>query len=173
MDEMDQFEDTDEDVDFEESMSDSSSVQLSGDRAQRFYDRARGSIQRYLEGKGSVASKSGEFLLLVPDMFMLLWRLVNDPRVNGRTKVLLGSGVAYYIFPFDLMPEALLGPVGYMDDLVFAVFLLNKMLGETDIEIVREHWSGSEDVLKVIQKVLGSAESLVGSKLVTRFKKML
>ena len=104
---------------------------------------------------------------------MLLWRLVNDGRVNGKAKVLLGSGLAYYIFPFDLVPEALFGPMGFLDDLVLGVYLLNKMLGETDAEIVREHWSGDEDVLVVIQRVLGSAESLVGTKLLTKFKKMI
>ncbi len=158
-----------------ESMTESSenALAMSGDRAQRFYDRIRGNIHRYLEGKGSLAGKSGAFLLLVPDIFMLLWRLVNDSRVNGKSKMLLGSGLAYYIFPFDLIPEALFGPVGFLDDLVFAVFLLHKMLGETDEAIVREHWSGDEDVLSVIQRVLGSAESLVGSKVLTKFKKLL
>ncbi len=167
-----EYEDGDVDI---ESMTESSenALAMSSDRAQRFYDRVRGNIHRYLEGKGSVATRSGGFLLLVPDMFMLLWRLVNDGRVTGKAKVLLGSGLAYYIFPFDLVPEALFGPMGFLDDLVFGVYLLNKVLGETDAEIVREHWSGDEDVLVVIQRVLGSAESLVGSKLLTKFKKMI
>ncbi len=140
-------------------------------RAERFYDRVRENIRGYLEKKGTLAGKTGEYLLLVPDMFMLLWRLINDSRVNSKNKVMLGSGIAYYLFPLDIMPEAFLGPVGYIDDLVFGVYLLNKMLTDTDPEILREHWSGSDDILATIQNVLNAADNLVGSDLLARFKK--
>ena len=142
---------------------------VSGDRAQRFYDRIRENIRRYLEKKAHL-DKSAEYLLLVPDMFMLLWRLVNDSRVTAKNKVLLGSGLAYYIFPLDIVPEALLGPIGYLDDLVFGVYLLNRMLVDTDPQILREHWSGSEDVLTTIQNVLNAADNLVGKDILGRIK---
>lgn len=144
---------------------------VSRDRAERFYDKVRQNIRRYLEKKGSLAGKTGDYLLLVPDMFMLLWRLINDGRVNSKNKVMLGSGLAYYLFPLDIMPEGFLGPIGYIDDLVFGVYLLNKMLTDTDPEILREHWSGSEDILVTIQNVLNAADNLVGSDLLARFKK--
>ncbi len=144
---------------------------VSRDRAERFYDKIRENICRYLEKKGSLAGKTGEYLLLVPDMFMLLWRLINDGRVSSKNKVMLGSGLAYYLFPLDIMPEAFLGPIGYIDDLVFGVYLLNKMLTDTDPEILREHWSGSEDILGTIQNVLNAADNLVGSEFLGRFKK--
>ena len=159
---------------FEETMRESTEVTgtVSRERAQRFYDKVRDSIRGYLEKKGSLAGKSGEYLLLVPDMFMLLWRLINDPRVNSKNKVLLGSGLAYYLFPLDIMPEGFLGPIGYIDDLVFGVYLLNRMLTDTDPEILREHWSGSDDVLVTIQNVLNAADNLVGSDILSRFKGM-
>jgi uncharacterized membrane protein YkvA (DUF1232 family) len=87
--------------------------------------------------------------------------------------VLLGSGLAYYIFPFDFLPEAFVGPLGYLDDLVFAVYVLNKMLTDTDVEILREHWSGDEDVLDAVRRVLTTADQLVGSNIVARVKKMV
>src|SRR5437764_2271371 len=142
------------------------------DRATRFYDRIRNTVQRYIDGKGTVLGKTAEFLLLVPDVFILLWRLTSDARVNGKDKVLLGSAVAYYVMPFDLIPEALVGPIGYLDDLVFGVYVLNKMLGSVDASILREHWSGSDDVLDTIQNVLNAAETLVGKDLLGKIKKM-
>lgn len=147
--------------------------QLPRDRATRFYDRIRNTIQRYVESKGTLVGKTAGYLLLVPDVFILLWRLTSDSRVNGKDKVLLGSAVAYYVMPFDLIPEALVGPAGYLDDLVFGVYVLNKILGNVDASILREHWSGSEDVLDSIQNVLNAAESLVGTELVGRIKKMM
>jgi len=143
------------------------------DRATRFYDRIRGTIQRYVDGKGKVLGKTAEFLLLVPDVFILLWRLTTDSRVSGKDKILLGSAVAYYVMPFDLIPEAIVGPIGYLDDLVFGVYVLNKILGNVDASVVREHWSGSEDVLDSIQRVLNAAESLIGKDLAGKIKKMM
>jgi uncharacterized membrane protein YkvA (DUF1232 family) len=147
--------------------------QLPRDRATRFYDRIRNTIQRYVDSKGALVGKTAGFLLLVPDVFILLWRLTTDSRVNGKDKVLLGSAVAYYVMPFDLIPEALVGPAGYLDDLVFGVYVLNKILGNVDASILREHWSGGDDVLDSIQNVLNAAESLVGTDLVGRIKKMM
>ncbi|HEY2322895.1 MAG TPA: DUF1232 domain-containing protein [Thermoanaerobaculia bacterium] len=156
----------DEDDDFEDLRGDD----IAPERAERFYDRVRSRIQSYVEG--SPVGKPAEYLLLVPDVFILLWRLVNDGRVSGKNKVLLGSGIAYYIFPIDLIPEAFVGPIGYLDDLVFGVYILNRILTDTNETILREHWPGSEDVLSIIQKVLGAAESLVGTKMVDRIKRM-
>jgi uncharacterized membrane protein YkvA (DUF1232 family) len=144
-----------------------------GEDSPRFYDRIRKSIQSYVENKGGAVEKAADFLLLVPDVFILLWRLVSDPRVVAKDKVLLGSAVAYFIFPFDFVPEALVGPIGYLDDLVFAVFVLNKVLAGASAPIVREHWSGSEDVLAMIQRVLAAADSLIGTDVFTRVKKMV
>ena len=143
------------------------------ERATRFYDRIRGAIRRYVDGKGAALGKTAEFLLLVPDVFILLWRLTTDGRVTNKDKVLLGSAIAYYIFPFDIIPEALVGPMGFLDDLVFGVYVLNRMVSTTDPAVLREHWSGSEDVLSVIQRVLGAADSLVGSNMVAKIKKMM
>jgi uncharacterized membrane protein YkvA (DUF1232 family) len=160
------------DVPVDDDLEELRSENVTQERAERFYDRVRSRIQRYVERKGVAVEKSAEFLLLVPDVFILLWRLVNDRRVSGKSKVLLGSGIAYYIFPIDLIPEAFVGPIGYLDDLVFAVFILNRILGDTDAELLRAHWPGSDDVLAMIQKVLGAAESLVGTPMVERIKKM-
>ena len=145
---------------------------VSPDRARRFYDRIRKSIHEFTENKG-VVGKTAEYLMLVPDMFMLLWRLTTDSRVGGKDKVLLLSAVVYFILPFDLIPEAIVGPIGYLDDLVFAVYVLNKILTHTDAAILREHWSGNGDVLDTIQRVLNAADTLVTTNVTTRLKKML
>lgn len=145
---------------------------ISKSRADRFYNRIRKNIQNYLDKRSGAVGKTGEYLLLVPDVFNLLWRLVNDKRVNGKNKVLLASSIAYYIFPFDILPEALTGPLGYFDDLIFGVYVLNRLLADTDPAILREHWAGKDDILETIQKVLGAADSLVSSDVLNRIKKM-
>ena len=142
------------------------------ERAQRFYDRLREHIHSFVEEKGSLVEKIGDLLLLVPDTFMLLWRLANDERVSGRNKGLLISGIAYFISPIDAIPEGIVGPIGYIDDLVLAVFILNKLLTDTDPAVLREHWSGHEDVLASIRRVLTAVDTMVDEKVVSRLRNM-
>jgi uncharacterized membrane protein YkvA (DUF1232 family) len=169
----DEFEMSAEDL--SESMREASVAggSMSEASALRFYDRMRENIRRYLERRGTLAGTAGEYLLLAPDVFVLLWRLVNDARVDSKNKVMLGTGIAYFLFPLDLMPEAFLGPVGYLDDLVFGVYLLNRLLTSVDASVLKQHWSGNEDLLLVIKNVLAAADNLVGSNMLSRLKKIV
>lgn len=146
---------------------------VSEDKAFRFYDRIRKMMTMYLSRKGRQPGRIQDALFFAPDIFILLWRLTRDERVSSRNKVLLGTALAYFIFPLDIMPEALLGPIGFLDDVIFGVYVLNRMLVDTDEQILRDHWSGSGDVLEVIQRLLKSADGLVASDVVNAIKKMV
>lgn len=159
--------------DLVEAINEGSREKVDEKTARRFYDRLRETIGSYITRKGDRLGKARDFLFLVPDVFILLWRLAQDKRVSGKNKVLLGTGLAYYIFPLDVMPELFLGPIGFLDDLVFGAYILNKMLLDTDEGIVREHWSGSEDVLQMIRRVLQSADGLVSSDFAKTIKNMM
>lgn len=154
------------------TMSESMDTQLTHPRAERFYDRIRHAIENAVSREGKF-DKVKDFLLFAPDVFILLWRLANDNRVAGKDKVLLGSGLAYYIFPLDVVPELLVGPVGFLDDLVFGVYILNRLVADTDEAVLREHWSGSEDLLHMMKRVLDAADNLVTTDFVKQIKKMM
>lgn len=142
-------------------------------RMNRFYDKIRKNIEATISGEQDKPGRGSELLLLVPDIFALLWRLVNDPRVSGKNKVLLGSGIAYFILPIDLLPESLVGGIGYLDDVIFSIYILNKLLSDTDEEILREHWSGSGDILDTIKRALNSTDGIAKSDVIDRVKKMM
>jgi uncharacterized membrane protein YkvA (DUF1232 family) len=103
-----------------------------------------------------------DYVLLVPDVFLLITRLMLDPRIEAKHKVYLGAAVAYVISPIDLLSERRFGPIGYLDDLVVVVAALNMLLNEVDQRIILEHWSGKEDLLGTIQRVLAQADQLIG-----------
>lgn len=140
---------------------------------QRFYDRMRRSIDAAVGRRGAIAEKAAEWLLLVPDMFVLLWRLTRDERVSRKHKLLLGGAIVYFISPFDLLPEAILGPIGYLDDLVLSAYVLNKILKDTDPAILRQHWGGQGDVLETIKRLLNAADSMVESKALEKLKRIV
>lgn len=146
---------------------------LNESKADRFYDRLRSSITAYVEKRDAKLGKVKGYLMLVPDVFILLFRLFRDDRVSAQDKAILGTGLAYFIFPFDIVPEGIIGPLGFLDDLVFAVYILNRMLLDTDEAILREHWSGDEDLLHMIRRVLKVGDNLVNKKFVDRVKKIV
>jgi uncharacterized membrane protein YkvA (DUF1232 family) len=102
-------------------------------------------------------------VLLLPDLFLLVTRLMLDSRVEGRHKVYMGAALAYVISPIDLISERRFGALGFLDDLVVIVAALNMLVNDIDRQIVLEHWSGSADLLATLQKVLAQADELVGA----------
>jgi uncharacterized membrane protein YkvA (DUF1232 family) len=109
--------------------------------------------------------------MFAPDLFHLLVKLSLDPEVPGPRKIKLLGAIAYFISPIDVLPEALLGPLGLLDDIAVAAWVLNLMVNESDPEIVRKHWAGDGDGLEVIQRILTSADEMIGGGLWERLKK--
>jgi len=143
-----------------------------------FYDKLREKILHVVEKReGRRGAKLTEgtvrALLLVPDVFILLVRLALDKQVPGSTRALIGGAIAYFILPVDLLPEALLGPVGYLDDLVLAAAVLAQAFGGDLEPYARKHWSGSEDLRVVIQDITETAQSLLGQNLYDRLRRLM
>ncbi len=139
-----------------------------------FYDRLRARIVVAVERKsGRLGAKTVTALLLVPDMFVLLVRLALDPEVPRSTRALIGGAIAYFVLPVDLMPEAIVGGAGYLEDLVLATAVLAQTFGDDLEPFARKHWSGPEDLRKVISDVTGAAQGLVGANVYDRLRRVL
>ncbi len=142
-----------------------------------FYENLRKRIKIWVEKKGgSSGSQVAEIILLAPDFFMLLVRLARDPRVSTANKALIFGGITYFMTPIDIIPEALFGPWGFIDDVVMATFILNKVLN-TNRDVVLENWSGSQSLLNYVQNITAEAENVLGKKTFNKlhkyFKKIL
>jgi uncharacterized membrane protein YkvA (DUF1232 family) len=134
-----------------------------------FYQRMRDSIRAWLDGKGA-NFKFAEYLLAAPDLFHLLCRLAIDEDVPPTEKAKLIAAIVYFVSPFDFMPEAVVGPFGYVDDVVVAAWVLNALLNNVDEETVKHHWAGDQDVLRLMREILKVADEMVGSGLWSRIK---
>jgi uncharacterized membrane protein YkvA (DUF1232 family) len=142
------------------------------EKHQRFYDKLRAKIEGFIKDKG-VNETVANYILLAPDLFVLLARLMLDKRVGVQSKAIAGVAVAYFITPIDFIPEVLIGGFGLLDDVILAVYALRRILVDVDEAIVREHWNGEEDLLSVITKVIRSADDLVGKKIVRKLEETL
>ncbi|HID39901.1 MAG TPA: DUF1232 domain-containing protein [Calditrichaeota bacterium] len=135
-----------------------------------FYKKIRMQIADFLEKK---KFKYADILLLAPDFFHLMVKLSLDKRVPQEKKVKLVAAILYFISPLDFLPEMIFGPIGYMDDLALAAYVLNDFINGGDLDILYEHWAGESDILASIQNVLTVADHYLGKGLWQRIKRTL
>lgn len=85
----------------------------------------------------------------IPDCIVLVGRLLRDPRVPRRHKLLLGALVGYLAMPFDIVPDFI--PVaGHLDDVLVVALTLRAVLKGTKGELLREHWPGPASSLALL-----------------------
>lgn len=137
-----------------------------------FYVKIRKEIADWLTTKSGKDNKWSKYILLAPDLFHLLCKLVIDEDVPNSKKIKVGAVIIYFISPFDLLPEGLLGPIGYLDDITLTAYILNDLLLNIDPKIIKRNWAGDEDILNLIKTVLANSEKLIGNKLWRKIKKM-
>ena len=139
-----------------------------------FYDRLREQIVATVERRGGrLSAGTVEALLLVPDVFILLVRLMLDREVPQSKRLLVGGALAYFIVPVDFLPEALLGPTALVDDLILATAVLAQAFGRELEPYAERYWSGSERLRTVIADVLDAAHHLVGHDVYERLRRYL
>jgi len=136
-----------------------------------FYKKIRKDVKVWVNDNLDKENKWVDYILAAPDLFHLLCKLTTDSEIPSNKKIKLVAGIAYFISPIDLLPEMFLGPVGYLDDIAVAAFVLNDLINEIDPQIVRKHWAGEQDVLVLIKTILANADKMIGSKMWKRIRK--
>lgn len=135
--------------------------EINDEKKEDFYRNLRTKINKYVDTHPN--SKYLQYLVLVPDVFHLLCKLLADKDVSAKDKTVLGLAIAYFVSPVDLIPDALIG-LGQMDDLAIAAFALNGMLNNTDREVIMRHWAGDGDVFEQLSAVLDFVSKILGKK---------
>jgi len=134
-----------------------------------FYQALRARIADWLASKGK-GFKHAQLLLLAPDLFHLLTRLMLDRRIPVVEKAGLGAALAYFVSSIDLFSEAFLGSAGYVDDVALAAFALSRLINAGHGAVAKELWAGDGDLLDAIQQILDVADQALGSGLWERLK---
>jgi uncharacterized membrane protein YkvA (DUF1232 family) len=118
-----------------------------------------------LEGasNGSPGSTLREIALFLPNLLVLLKRLVSDPRVPRKSKLILGATIVYLVSPIDVVPDFVPG-IGQLDDVVVALLALHSILNRVDDEVVIEHWPGNENVIRMVRAGLSAVAQLLPGK---------
>lgn len=137
-----------------------------------FYKRLRKKVEDWFCKEENANFAFAEYVLIAPDIFYLLTKLVMDKDVPVNEKKKLGIAIAYFISPIDIIPD-FLPPIGFLDDVSVAAYALNSIINNVDPEIVQRHWAGKGDILEIVKKTLQTADTMIGSGLWGKIKKYL
>jgi uncharacterized membrane protein YkvA (DUF1232 family) len=101
------------------------------------YSRAAGTIA---EMDRSIAHVVEGFrdLAHIPTMGRLFLSLFTDRRVPLWLKLCAGAGAIYVVSPFDIIPDSITG-IGYLDDIIMVVLLLQTFIEMSPDDVVQEH----------------------------------
>jgi uncharacterized membrane protein YkvA (DUF1232 family) len=100
--------------------------------------------------------------LIVPHLGVLLFRLLRDPRVSRRRKLVAAAAAVYFASPIDVIPD-FVPFVGSIDDLIFVGFAIHLLLRSVPEAVQRSYWEGNDDTLDVVR-----ALSAWGAEMVPR-----
>ncbi len=131
-------------------------------KERRLYDRLRSFVIQRTPGE---ASGLRDLPLLLPDLTVLLGRLLRDPRVPVGSKLVALAGLGYVVSPIDLLPALIFGPLGLLDDLVVMGATLSRLLNHVHPDVVRSQWPGKGDALDAIHRVTAWTEQQVVGRL--------
>ncbi|TCO79349.1 YkvA family protein [Marinisporobacter balticus] len=80
----------------------------------------------------------------------VIHKLIKDPNVAFYKKIMVISGLIYFISPIDLVPEIVLG-FGFIDDAVLILYIVSKISDELDRYIKKDQVVFEED--KIIEDI--------------------
>lgn len=112
------------------------------------------------EAKGGMKN----LLMFLPNMFTLLGRLIKDSRVPLAEKTLFAGAIFYVIMPLDLIPDVI--PfVGQIDDIYLVALTLLRLVNRTDETVIREHWKGDGDIVRLANSAASLAPMLLPKRI--------
>lgn len=110
--------------------------------------------------KSELKGRMHSFLMFLPNMVMLLGRLLKDNRVPIAEKALFAAAIVYVISPLDFIPD-IFPFIGQVDDLYVVALVLLRLVNRTDETVVREHWSGGGDIVALSDSIAGLAPKIL------------
>jgi uncharacterized membrane protein YkvA (DUF1232 family) len=116
----------------------------------------------------NLRSRMTNLLLIIPNLLLLSARLMVDPRVPAKERLLVAGAIVYALIPFDFIPD-MIPFVGQIDDAYLIALTLLRLMSVTEPRVVREHWRGGGDVVELI----GATALLAGRLLPRRIRRVL
>ncbi len=85
-----------------------------------------------------------EYLRSLPQLIRAFSIALFHPRVSGWMKLYAISGIIYFFSPLDIVPDFITG-VGFLDDAIYMLLIMQAFLRRTDREVLAEILGGAAE----------------------------
>jgi uncharacterized membrane protein YkvA (DUF1232 family) len=144
-------------------------VQITEAREQ-FYRTVRRALEEWAADIGG-GQGYAEHIPKAPTLLRLLENLALEEAVSARHKAQIAVATAYFTAPRDAMPEEMVGPCGYVDDLALAALVADRIAESAGEAVVRRCWPETGDPIPVLRDILGFARYAIGPEAWTTIQK--
>lgn len=110
--------------------------------------------------KSELKGRMHSFMMFLPNMVVLLGRLLKDARVPTAEKALFVAAIVYVISPLDLIPD-IFPFIGQVDDIYVVALTLLRLVNRSDETVVRQHWPGGGDIVALADSIANIAPKLL------------
>lgn len=106
--------------------------------------------------------KKEEIIELAPELFRLMTNLLEDHRTPKKAKPLINAAVAYFVAPYDVTPEEVYGPLGFMDDIFICLYVIKRLRKIMEVELLEDNWEGVESIFDIVNEAYPIVEKHIG-----------
>lgn len=115
----------------------------------------------------NLSSYKGEYDEIIdysPLLFKLLTDILNEKIISSDTRLEISAALGYFVAPFDIIPEQIYGPNGYIDDLYIVAYVLMDVTTEYGHDFLDDLWESDENLIEVIDKCYTKSSEVLGDK---------
>lgn len=123
-----------------------------------FYDIIKENLESYDE-------EYDDFINYGPDFFKLLIESLNDKKMKSKLRLRVSAALAYYVAPFDIIPETIYGPYGYIDDIFICLYVLKDIERELGYEFLEDLWENERSLNEVMDECYSKSKAIVDDKI--------
>ncbi|MEN6554082.1 MAG: YkvA family protein [Methanobacterium sp.] len=116
------------------------------------------------ENLDSYHGKYDLFIDYSPELFRLLTEILNDKSIKAPVRLKISAAMAYFVAPFDIIPEQIYGPYGYVDDIFVCAYVIKDIENELGYSYLNELWEGEEELEDVIEECYKQSKDILEEK---------
>jgi len=120
-----------------------------------FYDLLKENLESY-------TGDYEKFIDYGPELFKLLTEILNNEKLGANERLKVNAAIAYFVVPYDIIPEQIYGPYGYVDDIYLCTYVLKEILNVYGYEILSEKWDFDDDLQKILELCYIKSKKIVG-----------
>lgn len=122
-----------------------------------FYDVLRENLDSY---RGDYE----RFVDYGPDLYKLLADILNEKSLPSSLRIKVCAVLGYFVVPFDIIPEQIYGPHGYIDDIFLCSYVLKEVEEKMGYEFLNSEWEGDEVLKDVLEVCYEESNGILGDK---------